>query len=203
MHPSRKQAEALLNESEKLNPGKWADHCRVAAQCAEKIASACTGSDNLDPDKAYVLALLHDIGRRFGPSQFGHISDGYHYMQQLGYDEAARICLTHSFPQQDIQSYIGRYDVPPAEVTKLGQHLAALQYDDYDRLIQLCDSVAMAEGVVSINQRLDDVERRYGHFPAEKRAALIRLKAYFEAKMQRNLYSVISDNPALWENAEK
>ncbi|MDD2214939.1 MAG: HDOD domain-containing protein, partial [Oscillospiraceae bacterium] len=128
MYPTRSQAEAILAEAEKLNPGKWSAHSRVAAQCAEKIAAACTGPDSLNPDKAYVLGLLHDIGRRFGVSQFGHIADGYRFMLQSGYDEAARICLTHSFPLQDIHSYIGQYYVPDAVIAELDQRLTDLHY---------------------------------------------------------------------------
>ena len=41
-------------------------------------------------------------------------------------------------------------------------------YDDYDRLIQLCDSIAMVNGVVDLKTRMDDVERRYGYYPENK-----------------------------------
>ena len=51
----------------------------------------------MDAEKAYVLGLLHDIGRKFGVRHLGHVSDGYRFMMSLGYDEAAKICLTHSF----------------------------------------------------------------------------------------------------------
>ena len=97
MIPTREKAEELLKDAELCNPGPWADHSRVAARCAERIAAAC---GDMDPDKAYVLGLLHDIGRKFGVKHMGHIYDGYHYMTELGYDEAARICLSHSFTIQ-------------------------------------------------------------------------------------------------------
>ena len=64
MVSSRKEAEALLEEALPYNPGPWGDHSRTAAHCAECIARASNG--RLDPDKAYVLGLLHDIGRRYG-----------------------------------------------------------------------------------------------------------------------------------------
>lgn len=62
MYPTREEAIALLAEAEPHNPGPWGDHSRTAAHCAEKIAAAV----GLDPDKAFVLGLLHDIGRRYG-----------------------------------------------------------------------------------------------------------------------------------------
>lgn len=86
MIPTRTEAERLLAEAETCNPGQWADHCRVAAHCAEKIAAAC----GMDAEKAYILGLLHDIGRKFGVSHMKHIWDGYTYMMSLGYEEAAK-----------------------------------------------------------------------------------------------------------------
>ena len=74
--------------AEKSNPGPWGNHSRVAAHCAEKIAMEC---DDMDADKAYVLGLLHDIGRKFGIRHIGHVSDGYSYMMSLGYDEVAQV----------------------------------------------------------------------------------------------------------------
>ena len=98
MIPTRMEAERLLREAEQCNLGPWGNHSRVAAHCAEKIAELC---DGLDVQKAYVLGLLHDIGRKFGVRHLGHVSDGYTYMMSLGYDEVAKICLTHSFNVSD------------------------------------------------------------------------------------------------------
>ena len=61
--PSVAKAEKFLKEAEKLNPGLWIAHNRTAGFCARAIAEKC---DNLNPDYAYVLGLLHDIGRREG-----------------------------------------------------------------------------------------------------------------------------------------
>ena len=60
MLPTREEAKRLLQEGEYCNPGPWGNHSRIAGDCAQKIAQAC---GNLDSEKAYVLGLLHDIGR--------------------------------------------------------------------------------------------------------------------------------------------
>ena len=93
-YPTRENAERILENGINLNPGNWGNHSIVVAKCAEKIAKA-TGE--LDSEKAYVIGLMHDIGRQYGYSEFRHVYDGYMYMSQLGYPEAAKICLTHSF----------------------------------------------------------------------------------------------------------
>ena len=170
MIPTREEAKKLLAEAETHNPGAWARHSEVVAFCAERIAQACP---DLDAEKAYVLGLLHDIGRRFGVKHFGHIYDGYRYMNELGYDEVARICASHSFSIQRIEDY-----------------LAELEYDDYDKLIQLCDAIGAAEGVVSMEERMGDVKRRYGAYPQDKWDRNLWLKDYFSNKAGKDIYSL-------------
>lgn len=188
MIPKREEAERLLAEAEKCNPGPWGNHSRIAACCAEKIARKCEG---LCPDRAYVSGLLHDIGRRFGVSHLRHIYDGYHYMLKLGYDEVAKICLTHSFSIQDIHDYVGNFDVTPEQLQELEAALQKAEYDDYDRLIQLCDSLAGAEGVLDIEERMADVKRRYGSYPKEKWEKNLELKRLFEEKAGGDIYEIV------------
>lgn len=187
MYPTREQAEALLAEALPHNPGSWGNHSRTAAHCAEKIAAA----SGLDPDKAYVLGLLHDIGRRYGKRHLGHVSDGYSYMMSLGYDEVARVCLSHSFNDQSLADYVGNRDTTPEETALIETNLATMVYDEYDRLIQLCDSLAGAEGVMNIEERMLDVKRRYGAYPQHKWDINMGLKRHFEELAGRNIYDIV------------
>ena len=191
MMPTREKAEKLLLEAEKCNPGPWGNHSRVAAHCAEKIAMEC---NDLDADKAYILGLLHDIGRKFGVRHLGHVSDGYTYMMSLGYDEVAQICLTHSFNNQTTDEYIGKFDTTDEELKMIQDALKAVTFDDYDRLIQLCDALAGAERVLDIEERMEDVRRRYGSYPQEKWNGNLALKKCFEEKMGKDIYVVVDKN---------
>ena len=186
-YPDREEAEAILWEGEARNPGPWGDHSRTAAHCAEKIALY----SGMDPDKAYALGLLHDIGRRFGKRHLGHVSDGYTYMMSLGYDDAARICLTHSFNGKRIEGYVGDFDTSEAETELIRSKLREVCFDDYDRLIQLCDAIAGADGVMDIIDRMSDVKARYGSYDPEKWNDNLELKAYFERRMGRDLYEAV------------
>lgn len=188
MIPTREEAEKLLREAEQCNPGPWGNHSRVAAHCAERIAEA---SADLDAEKAYVFGLLHDIGRKFGVRHLGHVSDGYSYMMSLGYDEVAKICLTHSFPNRTIDEYVGKFDTSDVELELIRTSLAKVVPDEYDSLIQLCDSLAGSEGVMEIEARMEDVRRRYGSYSQAKWDANMALKAYFEAKTGRDIYEVV------------
>ena len=64
---------------------------RAARYIAEK-------TNVLDPDKAYIVGVLHDIGRRVGIVNIPkHVYEGYHYCMERGWDEPAKICMTHSY----------------------------------------------------------------------------------------------------------
>ena len=188
MLPTREEAEQLLRDAERCNPGPWGDHSRTAAHCAEKIAQAC---GDLDAEKAYILGLLHDIGRKFGVRHLGHVSDGYSYMMELGYDEVAKICLTHSFNNKALSEYIGKSDTTAKETSLIETQLQSVLFDDYDRLIQLCDALAGSAGILDIEARMEDVKQRYGYYPKAKWDSNIRLKNYFEHKCGKDLYVTV------------
>lgn len=187
MLPTREEAIELVRDGLVANPGPWGRHCLTAAHCAEKIADAC---GDMDLEKAYILGLLHDIGRKFGVRHLGHVSDGFSYMKKLGYDEVAKICLTHSFNNHTVDEYIGKFDVTERELALIKSELEKITYDEYDMLIQLCDSLAGADGVLNIEERMGDVKKRYGSYPQNKWDSNIRLMHYFENKMGKNIYQV-------------
>ncbi len=195
--PTRIEAEELVRLAEERNPGLWGNHSRVAAECARRIAEKCEG---MDSEAAYILGLLHDIGRHFGIKHLKHVWDGYQYMNELGYEDAARICLTHSFQYQDLGAYSGKVDVTEDIQTKLEEKLMSVTYDDYDRLIQLCDCLAMATGVTLIEKRIVDVAIRYGFakHTIDKWKVIFDLKDYFERKTGANIYEIVSDDRTLW-----
>lgn len=186
--PSVAMAEFLLREGARSNPGPWERHSIYVAESAKKIASLCP---EMDCEKAYVYGLLHDIGRRFGVSYLAHVYDGYHYLMDLGYSGAAKVVLTHSFNRRTIDDYIGKFDIPKAGQDEIEELLAKMEYDDYDLLIQLCDSIATADGVVTLEERMNDVKSRYGYYPQEKWDKNIELRRYFEEKMGKNLYEAV------------
>ena len=185
-YPKKEEAIRILKEAAAMNPGPWFEHSLVVAKCAGAIAEAC----GMNGEKAYVLGLLHDIGRRFGVSHLRHVYDGWTYLRGLNYPEAAKICLTHSFSVPKLEVYIGNADVTDEQKRELEIALSLCVYDDYDRLIQLCDSIGMATGAASLKERMGDVKRRYGRYPQEKWDKNFELKAYFEEKSGRSIETI-------------
>ena len=95
MLPSIKDAEKELQIAETLNPGPWVKHSLNVGIAARNIAEKIP---NLDRNKAYVLGILHDIGRRVGIVNIPkHVYEGYDYCIKNGWDEVAKICMTHSY----------------------------------------------------------------------------------------------------------
>lgn len=188
--PTPAEAESLLREAEQLNPGPWVAHSRNVALAAQFIAQR---HPQLDPERAHTLGLLHDIGRRTGPNKDRHILDGYEYLRGLGYDDAARIALTHSFVIPALATLQGDWDGTPAEWERLRVALAGAKQTEEDRLLQLCDSLALADGFCTVHERLVDVALRYSvndQTIAKWRAAL-DLKRHFDQACGLNIYRLL------------
>lgn len=190
MYPDERTALKELEIAGKLNAGKWVDHSMNVAEAAKRIAQAC---GKLDVEKAYVCGLLHDIGRRTGIAAVRHIIDGYDYCISIGWDEVARICLTHSFPVKDIEADIGKKDITEQQYSFINDYLNNLEYDDYDKLIILCDALGDADGFCILEKRFIDTTRRYGIFPfsIDRWNKTYEYKEYFEKMTGRSIYSLL------------
>ncbi len=194
--PTLQQARQLLSEAEKLNPGPWVPHSVFVAKAAEAIARI---HPDLDPATAYILGCLHDIGRRAGVTDLRHMIDGYHFLQSLEFSDAAQISLTHSFPVKDVNVASGQWDCSAQEREFVQDYLSRVEYSEYDRLIQLCDALALPTGFCLIEKRLVDVALRRGVHSH----TVLRWKGYFdnqhtfERVIGRSIYSVL---PGVIEN---
>ncbi|MFL0167075.1 HD domain-containing protein [Candidatus Clostridium helianthi] len=190
MFPSREVAEKELEIAGQLNQGPWTEHSINVGLAAQIIAKKCS---DLNPDKAYVLGLLHDIGRRYGISARRHGIDGYKFMLEKGWGEVGRICLTHSFPIPDFDKEIGQNDMSDEESKFVRKYINDLTYDDYDILLILCDSLADAQGFCMLEKRFVNTTRRYGTFPftVERWNATFEMKEYFEKQMNCSIYDIL------------
>ncbi|MDF2941760.1 MAG: metal dependent phosphohydrolase [Herbinix sp.] len=189
-YPNTEIAEIELRIAGELNPGPWIEHSINTGLAAKYIASKC---DNLDPEKAYILGVLHDIGRRVGIVSQRHIIEGYNYCMGKGWEEAARICMTHSFMVQNVKADVGEWDVSDDDYAFINQYIETITYDDYDRLMQLCDSLATANGFCLLEKRFVDVHRRYGvnEYTIARWNAVFDIKEFFENKMGCSVYEVL------------
>lgn len=169
-------------------------HTKKVAEIASLIASKC----GMNSEKAYILGLLHDYGKRIDESKTGkfHGLEGYREMLQKGYPLVAKICLTHCFPKKDFNfNNYPAYNRQELEESK--QILSLNDYDDYDRLIQLSDMFPEGMNVVTIENRLQSIKKRY--CLSEKKLKdifenALFLKQYFSDLCGCDVYTLIGLN---------
>ena len=102
---------------------------------------------NLDEEKAYIYGLLHDIGRYAGITSEKHLIDGYKYCINYSWEKLAQICISHAFMIQDIETAIGEFDMSEEDYNFMKEFIKNAKYDDYDLLVQLCDSLAITNAI--------------------------------------------------------
>ena len=197
MELNKKTAQQALEKAAKSNPGAWVDHSKYVAEACKNIALRCK---NLSADQAYLFGLLHDIGRYAGVTSEKHLIDGYRYCMERGWEKAAQICISHAFMIQDIHTSIGECDVSDADYLFMETFVANAVYDDYDRLVQLCDSLALPTGFCLLEKRFVDVTIRYGVHPAtiDRWKKILEIKALFEAQIGCSVYTLL---PGVVENS--
>lgn len=148
-----------------------------------KVLELLCGKDS-EPSVPMAEFLLREAAR-FNPGAWERHS---HYVAESA-GKIAAAC-----PEMDSgRAYVYGllHDIPRQAQEELKVLLERMEYDDYDLLIQLSDSVAAAEGIVPLEERMNDVKRRYGSYPQEKWDRNVELRGYFEGKMGRDLYEVI------------
>ena len=197
MELNRKIAEIELERAHSLNPGKWADHSRYAALACQNIAARCS---DLSADDAYCYGLLHDIGRYAGITSEKHLIDGYRFCMERGWEKPAQICISHAFMIQDIKTSIGTFDVSHEDYLFMEDFVKHAVYDDYDRLVQLCDSLALPTGFCLLEKRFVDVALRYGTPPfiTKRWKKTLEIKELFEEKIHCSIYELL---PGVVENS--
>ena len=113
-------------------------------------------------------------------------------MLDLGYDDIAKICLTHTFPAKQIDKSQFNWSYEWLEWAQT--ELDKIEYDDYDRLIQLCDQLSDDIKYMSLESRSLAIAKRYG-MSEEQRQILCNnstlLKDYFENKFDIKIYELL------------
>ena len=190
MLPTIEDAKRELDIAAQLNPGPWIEHSLNVGIAARNIAEKIP---EMDSNKAYIVGILHDIGRRVGIVDIPkHVYEGYMFCKENGWDEVEKICMTHSYPLMEKEFY---YESKSIEEQAIRKYISNCKCDDYDLLIQLCDSLAVDYGFCILEKRFIDVARRYGVWvnSVERWNVTFAIKEYFESKMGCSIYDVLPD----------
>ncbi len=200
-YPTLQQAQKIWQEgldyrtqtTNYVNREDYIFHTRGVAEAAKIIAAH---TKDMDPEKAYILGLLHDYGKKYDEKACGlfHGQVGFDEMNNMGYYDVAKICLTHSFPRKDFEE-IHYTSYLPEWIQWAKRELSKVDYDDYDRLIQLCDMFFEATQKVDFETRFKKIIERYNLssdvINVLREDAERNLK-YFENKIGCNIYDLLN-----------
>lgn len=78
----------------------------------------------LNSDFAIAYGYLHNVGRKISHPR--HVVEEYFYLQNRGYEEMVRYCITHSFIDNNIYLTAGgplRYDTELLVIKSSGYYL--------------------------------------------------------------------------------
>ncbi|MBR3133718.1 MAG: HD domain-containing protein [Clostridia bacterium] len=195
MKLSKEDAIKLLEEAERINPGRWIEHSKNVGEASRRIAEKL----NLDTEKAEVLGLIHDIGKRDG-EHVHHVINGYKFLKEKGYDvEYANICITHSYLNNDINCTAGGVPSPQSDGYEFRKEFVKNhEYTIYEKIINICDLICTNK-FMTLEQRLIEIMTRRGvdtntvYHITESR----KLKKYFDDLLGYNLYGLF---PEIKEN---
>ena len=152
----------------KINTSSWISHSFYSSEVCSSLATIL----GLDKNTAKITGLLHDYGRKFDHT-FSHTIKGFEALIDIGWDNEAIGCLTHSFVNggrcsNNEPAVEGFYVNDNGEAKwKEGAHkdditlfLEHYKYSDYDILLNIADLMATDKGIVSPDQRIADIATR-------------------------------------------
>ena len=121
-----------------------------------------------------------------------HAWEGYMFLNELGFTEGARICLTHTFQYQDVDAIYDSWDCSDEEKKFIDNYLRNTTYDDYDKLIQLCDALSLSDGYCYAEKKMVSSVMKYGfkELTIQKWKAILGLKKYFDEKIDGDVYTL-------------
>ncbi len=191
---NKKETEKLLEEAyeNRILEGveEWIVHSKNVAYVAEKLGEL----SGLDPEKSYIMGLLHDIGRG-QDRKIRHTILGYKILKEKNIpEEIAKTTITHLYILQDgsnLRNQEKEFREDEYEFVK--NYLKNIEYDDYDKLVQLSDLIGEVK-IQTIEERMFSVFCRYDIINNMPFCQQIKnLKDYFEKKIGTSIYKPFED----------
>lgn len=199
-----------------INTSSWITHSLNVGITASVLA---TGLQNVEPKKAFVLGILHDIGRKF-KTDMQHTIFGYEYLVNKGYTSEAKVCLTHSHihgercannepavPGWSCENGVSTWD-ESVETDDLTKFLKTTTYNSYDSILNIADLMATDSAILPVYDRIQEIKSRRKIDPTNRKffyAELINLlNEYLHSSIINEPYSPIyATNAQTEESLEK
>ncbi len=176
-------------------------HSKNLAVATRKIAEQMVknGVKTVDPDEAYICALLHDIGKtRKEFTGLNHPVKAYRMLMEKGWEVPARIAMTHTYygyAEIDRSDFWERFSGTEEELQFTKEYMQGVKLEDLDLLVQLLDNMVHTYGVMSIADRFCDIQvRHHTQNGGQHLRVLYKLKMYFDEKCGMNIYEMFRDD---------
>ena len=170
--PTRKECFELIQKTRMLD--HIIDHSvMVSNVCFFLCRSLIPGCPTLKAELAVSAALLHDITKtRSFDTNENHCETGGHMLRKMGYPEVADIIRQHVI--------LDRYD-PDTAITE-------------QELVNYSDKRVLHDDIVSLDQRLEYIEKRYAGCVEDftRRFALMAAKT---RTLERKIFSRLAISP--------
>ena len=202
MLPTDEQVDEIFAEVKTLctknNVGfGWIDHCIFTSNITSVLASRL----NLDERLARLGGLFHDVGRCLQTDNIRgwrfHEIAGYKFMMEKGYPELARFCITHGIVDKSVLGMNEDKhfcDIDKSDVDLYINYMKNTPFNDYDKLIQLADNLAVRDGYVTLEQRVIDLMKRRdcnGPYWIYFFDLVLKLKDEIEEKINAYVYDIV------------
>lgn len=158
---------------------------RVVAHTAQVAAMArIIGGGTWVPDFVEAAAWLHDIGRAVTHDD-RHPLEGFRLVVAAGHGGYAPPCLSHYTK--------GEPEPANPHYREMCEACDLETFDPAEQAVALADALAAGPRRVTLEERYEDLARRYGPSPFFERNLAIcrRLKAEFEARTGEDLYAML------------
>lgn len=165
---------------------KWIMHSLYVGQAASTIAKRL----NLNADYAETIGYMHDIGRLI--SHDNHVIEGYKYLDNLGFPDIARYCITHSFVDNIIPNTAGGGPNSKDSYDFINNYLKSITLNIYDNIVQLCDLFCLDTGYTTFEKRILDITKRKGVYPnsLDHFKSIMELRNRIESMMGITIYEL-------------
>ncbi len=175
----------------------YGNHVFGVADAAKAIALKIK---EMDADRVYVAALLHDIAKMEERTGRFHGILGYEMLKDRD-EDAARACLLHMFPWNKVLPFekcSKMFFENKKDYDFVVDYAKNTAVRDEDLLIQLADSLASKDGIVTFEERKREyVERNKIEVTPELLKDLfeprLELKEYFDKKINGDIYDLFKE----------
>lgn len=196
------KAYAFLENNSLKDNDQLMKHSINVAIVAERIADEL----GLNGKKAYVLGLIHDIGKKHETKvEMRHILDGYNFLYNLGYENEARVCLTHSFYDKKLVKkilYNKGAGFTRDEIRFIISYINKREFDMYDKIVQLADNMGGTNGIMTVERKRMEIILKEGISDVTEVSlrGIFNIQNEIELKLNHSIYKAF---PEIIDNINK